>query len=241
MEKVKFDTDQIVTMYILLDFSLSMKENRRDVIEGLKMYKERTSKLAREEGISIAVCISKFNHRYFQGEFVEPKDLYIDYEPCGDTAMYNALNESIEYNEKYVKEVINNTKVIPKRAFIIMSDGKENCYPTEDLIKKVKDGIAMLNSANTTTAFVAFGDAITTEIGQELGFQSIVNVKDRSLIRKFLGEDLSRSTIEHSRSATPLGSSFFSKSKYGVGQSEKVSERAKEVIEDRKWLGNIFD
>ena len=78
-----------------------------------------------------------------------------------------------------------------------------------------KSDIAMLNELGVTTAFVAFGSSVKSELGTNLGFQSTIDVNDRSVLERFLGVELSKSTIEQSRSIHSLGSDFFSKATTG--------------------------
>lgn len=240
MNKLEFETDQINIVFLGADCSASMEKEVYEMKKGLQEYKDKMIKFAKEEGMSIAICISKFNDSYYSGSFVEPDELDTRYYASGGTAMYDAIHYGAKQLDKYMQEVIKINKVKPRATFIIFSDGESNSDSLNNYVNMAKSDIAMLNELGVTTAFVAFGSSVKSELGTNLGFQSTIDVNDRSVLERFLGVELSKSTIEQSRSIHSLGSDFFSKATTGDEKSEKISNKSKVAIEDRKWLDNIF-
>ena len=94
-----------------------------------------------------------------------------------------------------------------------------------------------MNYAGITTVFVAFGDAITSEFGKEIGFQATVDVRNRADLVRFLGQELSKSCKEQSQSMKALGSDFFSHA--ANESSDGYSNMTAQVLEDDTWFEDI--
>ena len=239
MNKINFETDQINVFLLLIDCSGSMEDEYSAMISGLNEYKEKIIKFSKEEGISLAIAKSMFNQDYIEGNFLDPEDMDTSYFADGRTAMYDAIHRAKMQLDEYVSEVIHVNGVKPKVTFTLFTDGLSNNDKGKNYKKIALEDIATMNDLNFTTVFIAFGEAIKAKIGKELGFQSTIDVNNRNILKDFLVDELSKSTMEQSRSIHPLGSNFFSKATYGE-ESEKISNKAKEALEDRKWLGEIF-
>lgn len=230
-----FSSETVNVFMMVVDRSGSMEENKKDVCEGLESYKKEFRDFYAAD--SIAVAISTFNEDYYEGEFKKVKDLDIKYNnPVGVTALYYSIEKGAEQLLDYIEQVINKIGTVPKGTFILFSDGE----PCEDPgnFYDAKEAIERLNNAGITTAFVAFGKAITSEFGKKLGFQSTVDVVDREKISKFLGEELVNSSKSQSRSLGALGSKFFSQVDNGKGSSG-YSNTTNQALEDDDWFDSI--
>ena len=95
-----------------------------------------------------------------------------------------------------------------------------------------------MNEMGITTVFVAFGKAISSNFGDELGFQATVDVKDRDSLVEFMGEELSKSCKEQSRSMKALGSNFFSHANDNESSSG-YSNITSQALEDDDWIDSI--
>ena len=99
---------------------------------------------------------------------------------------------------------------------MVFSDGddNENQYNANRARwckNEAKNSIMELNSLDATTVFVAFGDAIENETGSQLGFTCTKNITTVRELISCLGNELSKSCKEQSRSLYSLKSEFFSK------------------------------
>lgn len=238
MNYMDFSSDQINIFMILVDCSGSMEKDEDKVREGLKLYKKSFENFP--EADSIAVSISRFSSSFYPSEFRNVKDLDTGYRADGATALYYSIVKGAEYLIEYVQEVTEKTGVVPRVTYIVKSDGEpcEDEYNTPAGRKMARDIIENLNYAGVTTVFIAFGNAITSEFGKELGFMSTIDVVDRKTLVNFLGVELSQSCKEQSKSLKALGANFFSKA-VGDTQSESYSQTAKQALEDTSWIDDI--
>lgn len=228
-----FSSDKIDIFIFLLDKSGSMKNDERNVENGLKLYKESFNNFP--EAKSIAVSISKFNEEFYPGAFESISKFNTSYSTGGGTALFYSIVKGAEHLNSYIKEVTERTGCIPRATFLLFSDGKPNDkMKKEDAQKAIQD----LNYAGITTVFVAFGEAITSEFGKELGFMSTINVTNRNTLVNFLGVELSKSCKEQSKSLKALGANFFSQAVDG-SNSEEYSHTTQEALEDDSWFMDI--
>lgn len=229
-----FSSDNVNVFLMVIDSSGSMDRSERQVREGLKRYKEEFEDFYGAD--SIAVAVSTFSDSYYEGKFKKVRDLDTNYSTGGATALYYSIVKASNQLIEYVKEVTKRTNVFPRSTLIFWSDGE----PCEDPgnPKKAKEAIAKLNELGCTTVFIACGKAITSRFGDKIGFQSTIDVVDRSSIAEFIGEELSRSSMEQSKSVKALGSNFFSKAK-GNNSSSAYSNKTEQALEDDDWFDQI--
>ncbi len=239
MDITKFGTDQISIFHLVLDCSASMESDYDAMCKGLKMYKNSIVEFSKNDSNSIAICISRFNDRYTPGDFKTPEDMDISYRVGGNTAMYDAIQYGAKQLDEYVLQVIRENNVRPNVTFLLFTDGESNSDSIEDSYETAEQKIKMLNEMGVNTVFVAFGESVQSELGVKLGFKATIDINDRSVLEKFMGKELSRSTIEQSKNIRSLGSNFFSKATSNES-SQKMSNEAKSAIEDRKWLDDLF-
>lgn len=232
--ETNFSSDKINIFIFILDSSGSMEYNASDVIEGLKMYQESFKDFP--ESNSIAVSVSKFANNFSPKPFENVREFTIEYNPYGWTALYVSIVEGAKYVKEYAELVTKKTGVIPKITFILFSDGVDNHGNGSE--KKAKATISDLNASDVTTVFVAFGDAISSEFGNNMGFQATIEVEKNETLKEFLGVELSKSCKEQSKSMKSLGANFFSQAA-GDGNSQGYSQKTAQVMEDKSVWDDI--
>ena len=229
-----FSSDNVNVFLMVIDSSGSMSSSKDDVKKGIRAYKRSFEGF--EESGSIAVAVSYFSSDYYGGDFRRIEEISEEYEIGGATALYYAINKGKQQLTNYMDEIERRMGVIPRGTFIYFSDGE----PCEDMATResAKNSIREMNIAGITTAFVAFGKAITSNFGKELGFQSTIDVSDKKKLTKFMGGELSKSCKEQSRSMKALSGDFFSKAA-GSENSEGYSRTTAQVLNDDSWINEI--
>lgn len=232
----EFSSDKIDIFAMNIDKSGSMGESASDVRRGLEMYKESFEGFP--EANSIAVSLSTFSDNFYPGEFKSVSEFSTYFSADGGTALHYSIVKGGEYLQNYMKEVLEKTGVIPRATYIVFSDGQPCGDPGSP--SKSKAMINKLNMAGITTVFVAFGPAMTSEFGQELGFQSTIKVESRETLSNFLGQELSKSCKEQSKSLKALGSNFFSQA-VGNENSQGYSHASSQALDDDDFMDDIED
>ena len=228
-----FSSDKMNVYLLLIDSSGSMAEDEENVIKGLKLYQESFEGFS--ETNSIVVSVSRFNHHLFLSEFQPVSEFKVNYSADGGTALHYSIVTAAKYLMQYVKELTELKKCSPIVTFILFSDGHPSNCDTKSW-RDGKEAVEWLNYSGVTTAFVAFGDSITSEFGKKMGFQSTIDVDKSDTLLKFFGEDLSRLSKEQSKSRKSLGSNFFSQIK---GKTEQYSHTTEQALEDDDWISCI--
>lgn len=228
-----FSTDKVNVFMLLIDCSGSMQDDRKNVREGLDLFKKSFEGFPEVD--SIAVSISKFSNNFYPDDFVQVKNLDTSYNTSGATALSYSIVKGAEYLNQYIHRVTEKTGVIPRTTFIVFSDGE----PFEDHLplSTAKKTIENLNYSGVNTAFVAFGEGIKSEFGKRMGFMATIDVVNRNTLKDFLGVELSKSCKEQSKSLKALGSDFFSKA---TENSTGYSQTAAQVLEDDSWIDDIL-
>lgn len=231
-----FSSDNVNIFKFNIDSSGSMGEcgKDRDVIAGLKMYKK--SFIDFPESDSISISLSMFDSCYKPRPFENIRDFTIDYNPGGATALHESIVKGGIYLIAYMTRVTRKTGVIPRATYVVFSDG----HPCDDTMRPEdsKKIIQELKDAGVTTVFVAFGEAIGSSFGDDLGFDSTIEVKEQSELVNFLGVELSKSCKEQSQSMKALGSNFFSQA-VGNKNSEGYSLKTSAVVDDEDFMDDI--
>ena len=225
-----FSSDKIDIFFFLLDSSSSMEPNRDEVLEGLRNYQKNFQEF--DEAGSIVVNISKFDSDFKPGNFKSVKAFNIDYDTGGETALYYSIVKAYELLQKYIDNVIDKKNIIPRATFIVLSDGCP--YNDPGNFESAKSAIEKMNYAKINTVFIPFGNGITSEFGENLGFMAI---KRGHNLSKFIGEDLSEYCKGQSKSFKQLGSNFFSQMEHGT--SQKYSQKTEQALEDFSWLEEL--
>lgn len=229
--RLKFDTDRINIFSINPDASGSMLCNTEKMKEGLELYKRSFKNFS--EANSMSVSLNMFNGEYHFRPFKGIESFSTYYSTGGGTALYGSIKDGAQNLLDYIAKVTEENNCIPRATFIILSDGHpEGDYGT---IGEAKDAISKLNEAGVTTVFVAFGRAIEARFGEELGFQATRDINNMDDITSFMGEELSRSCKEQSRSRKSLGSNFFSRAAKSSKASSKDAKTA-QILEDEDWF-----
>lgn len=226
-----FSSDKIDLYFLLIDSSGSMEDDEDNVKIGLKRCKNSFEKFP--EANSIAISISQFSGSFYPSDFKRVRDLDTSYSACGATALYYSIVKGAEYFTKYIEEVTKKTGIIPGATFILFSDGEPCKDPMTE--EEGKKAISRLNYAGVTTVFVAFGKAIYSDFGKELGFISTEDVNDREFLIDFLEKRLPNSMKKQSKNYKNLGANFFSKA-INSDNSEGYSQTTAQALEDDSWM-----
>ena len=230
---LKFDTDRINVFSINPDSSSSMEGFIPAMREGLKMYKK--SFLNFSEAKSMAISVNLFDDSYHSRPFLGVEDFDISYYASGCTALYESIIEGGKNLLKYIKKVAKVNGCLPRATYITLSDGEstneDHRYYNEE---KAKSVIKQMNDENITTVFVAFGIGISSEFGKQMGYKSTIDIRDTSKLISFMGEELSKSCKEQSKSMKSLGSAFFSKA--NDSKSAEYSSNTSDVLENDDWF-----
>ncbi|MDO4282550.1 MAG: VWA domain-containing protein [Clostridia bacterium] len=230
----KFSTTRINVFSFNADSSGSMRDDRRNMIDGLESFKKSFENFS--EANSIAVALNTFDNDYYPSAFRNISEFRTDYYPSGGTALYHSIVQGANDLLEYIQEVILRNNCIPRATFIVLSDGMSEY--DKDTEENAKKAIAKLNKNGVTTVFVAFGRSITAQFGSKLGFVATRDINDRSALTTFMGEELSRSCKEQSRSMKSLGAEFFSQAAKN-SQSAGYSAKASQVMDDEDWFEEV--
>lgn len=229
-----FSSDNINVFLMVLDSSGSMEDDTFNVRKGLEAYKKDFENFY--EANSIVVSASSFDSHYYPKPFVKVRNMSTAYSTGGRTALCFSIVQGAEQLKTYIEEVSRRTGVIPRATFILFSDGQPCDDPVEP--SRAKEAIEELNYAGITTVFVAFGNAISSEFGKIMGFQSTRDVNDRNSLVDFMVEELSKSCKEQSQSMKALGADFFSHAT-DKESSANYSNTTKQALEDDDWIDEI--
>lgn len=229
-----FSSDQMNVFLMLIDQSSSMRDDEENVRFGLKIYQKKFENFPGVNSIAVSIC--KFSDQLVVSEFKQVKDLNLSYSTNGCTALNYSIVHAAKYLNNYIQEITKVKGTPPRATFIVFSDGE----PCQDRMSE-SDGmkaIQRLNLANVDTAFVAFGEGITSEFGKRMGFMSTINVTDRNKLVNFLGVELSNACKEQSQSMKSLGADFFSHAADKT-KSEGYSQTTAQALEDTSWIDEI--
>lgn len=230
----KFSTDRINIFSINADSSSSMSSHQNDMREGLDEYKRSFDNFS--EANSMAVAINMFDNSYYPSAFKNIREFSTDYRTGGATALYYSIVQGADNLLEYIKEVTARNNCIPRATFIVLSDG-EPCQDRATESAAIK-AIEELNAAGVTTVFVAFGNAISSNFGKKLGFVATLDINNKSTLTTFMGEELSRSCKEQSKSMKSLGAAFFSQANKS-SKSAGYSAKSQTTLEDDEWFDDI--
>lgn len=237
----KFSSDQVYIYMILIDASGSMDQDERNVRDGIQNLKESLQGFP--ESSSIAISISEFNSYLNLGEFQRVQNISTNYSAGGGTALYCSIKEAADYLQKYLNEIRKVNKIEPIATYFLLSDGMSSGRPTdmdEEIGKRTcKKVIEAMNLQDINTAFVAFGEAINSNFGKDLGFKATIDIKNRSQLLEFLGVHVSESIKNQSQRCEPLGENFFSKAAGYSSTSEGYSSATAQALEDDAWIDDI--
>lgn len=229
-----FSSDKADVYTLLIDGSGSMADDTRGVRTGLESFGRNFDNFS--EANSIVVSKSVFRDENVAiGDFRPIGEFNTDYYADGGTPLYYAIVKAAEHLKKYMEEIARNTGFNPRATFVVFSDGGDN--ESGNYKKRAFHAIEELNCAGVTTVFVAFGDAIRSDFGEKMGFQSTKDVNDREMVVEFF-EELSHSCKEQSKSLKALGSNFFSKA-VNNSSSAGYSNSTAQALEDEDWIDSI--
>lgn len=218
--KYNFSTDSIYIFKLVYDASGSMDKDVNDIREANCNFKEDFSKF--EGKNSVVISRSVFNNYTYSTEFLGIEDFKTDYYAKGGTELYRAIVQTVEETIDYYNEVIKRTNITPHITYIVLSDGGDNEYHDKNLSNDAKKAVEKIKELGGNCIFVAFREAVKLKDGQRLGFGSTENIKNRAMLKRLLGEELSKGVKEQSKSNYSLGSTFFSKA--GVSENNNESE-----------------
>lgn len=215
--KYDFASDTINIFVNVYDASTSMDEDINAMREANRAFYEDFSKF--EERGSIAIAKAEFSGGFDMTSFRPVKEFDTSYNTYGSTALYNAIVRSTKNTIAYYNEIVKRLNVRPRITYLVFSDGDDNCGD-DVTYNAAKQALKELNSMDATTVFVAFRDAISSGVGENLGFTCTRDITSAQELVACMGGELSKSCKEQSRSAYSLKSEFFSKAEKNTAEDE---------------------
>jgi len=232
MCKYDFASDNINIFVNVYDKSGSMQSDCEAMRQANKAFYDDFSKF--EERGSIAIAKAVFSSSCQMSSFDSVKNFDTSYNPWGNTALYDAIVMAVENTIKYYTEIVKRLNVRPKITFLVFSDGGDN--DSINTQNDARDAIKKLNSLDATTVFVAFREAITCKMGEQLGFSCTKDITSARELVSCMGNELSRSCKEQSKSAYSLKSAFFSTADKN-SEEDNIEEQA---IVDDDFFNNVI-
>ncbi|MBR5227619.1 MAG: VWA domain-containing protein [Clostridia bacterium] len=205
--KYNFSTDNINIIVLVYDYSGSMGNHVNAMKEANIAFYNDFSKF--EEKGSIAISKVLFNNYIEMTSFKSVKDFDTGYYANGGTRLYEAITHSANNTKYYYNEIVKRLNIRPRITYLVFSDGEDSEESTRKR-NEARETVKSLNLLDATTVFVAFDEAINSEIGSKLGFSCIRNITTVRELVSCLGTELSKSCKEQSKSAYSLKSQFFS-------------------------------
>lgn len=224
--KYDFSSDNINIIALIYDESGSMEGDLESMCTANKAFFRDFSKF--EEKGSIAVSKAVFNESFYMTPFSDIKYFNTACRANGGTHLYRAIKLAAENTIDYYNEIVKRLNCRPRITFLVFSDGEDN-ENNASSFKHAKQALVELNSLDATTVFVAFAEAISSGIGENLGFTCTKNITSVKELIACLGTELSKSCKEQSRSVYSLKSEFFSKA---TKNSDDDSSDEQAIVDD---------
>lgn len=226
-----FSSDRIYVYLFLIDKSGSMGYDEENMRAGLRAYKKSFENFP--EANSIAISRSTFNETVDLQCFRALDEMDTEnYRANGGTAIYYAIIEGANHLKRYMQEIAEILAIKPIGTLVVLSDGvSEGDRATRS---EAKEAIDNLNYMGVNTVFVAFGEALRSNFGDALGFSSTIDVRNRESLVTFMGERLSESCKQQSKSLKALGANFFSKATNS--SSAGYSKTTAQALDDEDWF-----
>ena len=223
--KYDFASDSIDIIVLVYDYSGSMEGDASAMKKANKAFYDSFSKF--EEKASVAISKARFNSGFDMTPFDVVDKFDVSYYASGGTALYSAIVEAGKNTISYYNEIIKRLNVIPKITFLVFSDGDDN--ESGSYYSSAKEIVTQLNSLDATTVFVAFRDAIKSGIGDDLKFSCTKDIHSVQELVNCMGNELSKSCKEQSKSAYSLKSEFFSKADENAAEDDAKNQA---IIDD---------
>ena len=226
MCKYDFSSDNINIITLVYDQSGSMSDDIRSMLKANEAFKKDFSKF--EERKSIAISKVVFSEYFKQSPFRDVANFNTSYDTDDCTFLYYSIDLAARNTIAYYNEIVKRLNVRPRITFLVFSDGCDS-EQSRTRFDAAKNSILELNCLDATTVFVAFRSAITSGIGDDLGFTCTRNITSVQELISCLGNELSKSCKEQSKSAYSLKSEFFSKAS---ADTEDDSPAEQAMVED---------
>jgi hypothetical protein len=219
--KYDFSSDNVNIIALLYDQSGSMSDYISAMVKANNAFKDDFSKF--EEKGSIAISKAVFSEDYHISPFKEVKYFNTNYCSYGMTYLYSSIIKNVNATIEYYHELVKRLNVRARITFLVFTDGQDNEHG-DNTISDAKAAIAKLNSLDATTVFVAFGEATESNLGESMGFTCTKNIHTVTDLISCLGNELSKSCKEQSRSSYSLKSEFFSKASKDKAQDTTADQ-----------------
>ena len=206
--KYDFASDSINIFVLVYDESGSMNGDVTSMRRANKAFFNDFSNF--EEKGSIAIAKAIFSNEVWMSCFEPVENFSTNYDTGGGTELYYAIDVTASNAIEYYKELVKRLNVRVRITYIVFSDGGDTSG-NYNLRCRAQEAIKELNSLDATTVFVAFREAISSGVPEDLGFTCTRNINTVKELISCMGGELSKSCKEQSRSAYSLKSEFFSK------------------------------
>lgn len=199
----ELETESLTLVFLGIDASGSMHPYRAIMIDELGKFKDAIINSKSEEEVLIARA--DFAHWLDICGYKKIKDLDLDYQPAGNTRLF----DTIQLGSKELLDYMNELKdqgMRVKAVFTIFSDGEDN--DSKFNFSDAKRTVGLLNQIEVVTAYIAFGpDGL--RVGEQLGFKNVLQVGNTESELRAAIEVLSKSVISQSKSVVAKTNDFF--------------------------------
>lgn len=224
--KYDFNSDKVDIIVMIYDRSGSMEPDVNKMRKANKAFYDDFSKFKDKGSIAIAKVV--FSDSLAMSPFTDISQFNTGYDVGGGTALYLTIEKVTNYVIMYYEEIQKRLNITPRITFLVFTDGQDTTHYSSSV---ARHAITKLNSLDATTVLVAFREAIQYDIGAELGFTCTKNIESAQELISCLGEQLSQSCKEQSKSVYSLKSEFFSKAS---------TDAEEDSVEDQSILADDF-
>lgn len=224
--KYNFNSDKVDIIVMIYDRSGSMSPDVDKMRKANKAFYDDFSRFKDKDSIAIAKVV--FSDSLAMSPFTDISEFNTGYDVGGGTCLYITIEKVAEFVIMYYEEIQKRLNITPRITFLVFTDGQDTTSCSSNVARRA---ITKLNSLDATTVLVAFREAIQYNIGEDLGFTCTKNIESAQELISCLGEQLSQSCKEQSKSVYSLKSEFFSKAS---------TDAEDDSVEDQSILDDEF-
>jgi len=197
------ETEVINLIFVAIDGSGSMGSYVADMKSSLNEFKDAL--LNSKEVDEILLARADFADGINVGGYKPIDQFDTSYRADGMTVLYDVIIDGSNKLLQYI-DYLKKQGMRVKAVFSVFSDGADTA--SQHSVSEAKNSILNLQKQEITTAFISFGTGAIAE-ADRLKFQNSLTVgSSASELRKAFNT-LSKSVIDHSKSATSSTDSFF--------------------------------
>lgn len=199
----ELQTEEVVLIFLGIDASGSMQIYERVMQEELEKFKRSIEQSKENERILVARA--DFSDFLIIRGYKKVDDVDTDYKTYNSTRLYDTIVDGSKGLFEYM-EYLRSQGMRVRAVFSIFSDGQEN--DSKASRAQTKRVVEDLKKAEIVTAFIAFGEDALDE-AMRLNFQNMLEVGRSESELRMAFNQLSRSSISHSKSSSTSTDDFF--------------------------------